>query len=114
MGYYITEKAWNDPDKRDAAVSFVQALTTDEVVNTMAGGTAQTALKKPGEKPADLNSLQLKAFDMMTGATSVTAAVQDYIKPEAKDQILTTDTKLVANGDITAEEAVNNMIAVNG
>ncbi|MFV0351852.1 MAG: ABC transporter substrate-binding protein [Oscillospiraceae bacterium] len=114
MGYYITEKAWNDPAKREAAVSFITALTSDDVVNTMAGGTAQTALATPGAKPADLNSLQLKAFDMMAGATSVTPAVQDFIKPEAKDQILVTDTKLVANGDVTAEQAVENMIAANG
>ncbi len=114
MGYFITKKAWDDPAKREAAVSFVSALTTDEVVNTMAAGTAQTALKAKAEKPADLNSLQLKAFDMMMGATSVTAAVQDYISPEAKTQILVTDTKLVANGDVSAEDAVKNMIAANG
>jgi raffinose/stachyose/melibiose transport system substrate-binding protein len=114
MGYYITQKAWDDAARREAAVSFVTALTTDEVVNRMAAGTSQTALSAKSEKPADLNSLQAKAFDMMMGATSVTAAVQDYIAPEAKDQILITDTKLVANGDVTAEDAVNNMIAVNG
>lgn len=114
MGYYITKKAWDDPAKREAAVSFVQALTTDEVVNAMAAGTSQTALSVVAEKPAELNSLQQAAFDMMSGATSVTPAVQDFIKPEAKVQILETDTKLVANGTVTAEDAIKNMIAANG
>lgn len=27
MGYYITEKAWSDPEKRDAAVQFVEYMT---------------------------------------------------------------------------------------
>ncbi|MDL2323567.1 extracellular solute-binding protein [Ruminococcaceae bacterium OttesenSCG-928-A16] len=114
MGYYITEKAWADPDKRAAAVSFVEALTTDEVIIEMAAGSAATALKVAPPKPADLNSLQEAAFNMVAGATSVTPAVQDYIKPEAKAQILETDTKLVANGSITAAQALENMIKANG
>ncbi|MDR2897405.1 MAG: extracellular solute-binding protein, partial [Spirochaetaceae bacterium] len=83
MGYYITRKAWNNPAMREAAVSFVQAMTTDEVINTMAAGTAQTALADPAPKPDGLNSLQEAAFEMMQKATSVTPAVQDFIKPEA-------------------------------
>ena len=34
MGYFITTKAWNDPDKREAAVEFVSQLTSDEVLST--------------------------------------------------------------------------------
>lgn len=30
MGYYITRKAWEDPDKRAAAVDFVSYMTSDE------------------------------------------------------------------------------------
>lgn len=114
MGYYITAKAWADADKRAAAVSFIEAMTTDAVISKMAAGTAATALKTTPAKPADLNSLQDAAYKMVTGATSVTPAVQDYITPEAKDQILTVDTKLVANGSVTATQALENMIKVNG
>jgi raffinose/stachyose/melibiose transport system substrate-binding protein len=113
MGYYITRKAWNNPAMREAAVSFVQAMTTDEVINTMAAGTSQTALADPAPKPEGLNSLQESAFEMIQKATSITSAVGDFIKPEAKNQVLETDTKLVASGTITAETAVKNMMAAN-
>ncbi len=114
MGWYITEKAWADETKRDTCVSFIQALTSDAVVNEMAAGTAVTALKTPqAAMPEGMNLLQQAAFKMISGTTSVVPAVQDYIKPEAKAQILETDTKLVAAGEITAEEAVANMIEAN-
>ncbi|MDR2900305.1 MAG: extracellular solute-binding protein [Treponema sp.] len=113
MGYYITKKAWNDPARRDAAVDFVRALTSDAVVNEMAAGTSVTALAKTAPKPTGFNSLQESAFEMMQAATSVVPAVQDIITPEAKAQILETDTKMVASNAITAETAVNNMMAVN-
>jgi raffinose/stachyose/melibiose transport system substrate-binding protein len=113
MGYYITRKAWDDPAKRELAVSFVKAMTTDAVVNEMAAGTSVTALANAAPKPAGFNSLQESAFAMMQGATAVVPAVQDIISPEAKAQILETDTKLVADGQVSAEQAVNNMMAVN-
>ena len=115
MGWYITQKAWDDPARRDAAVDFVQAMTTDEVVNAMAGGTAVTALiDQTSERPDDLNPLQYSAFEMINGTTSVTPAVQDYISPAAKSQLLDTDTRLVATGEMSAEQAVSNTIAING
>jgi raffinose/stachyose/melibiose transport system substrate-binding protein len=113
MGYYITRKAWDDPAKRELAVSFVKALTTDAVVNEMAAGTSVTALAKAAPKPSGFNSLQESAFEMMQGATAVVPAVQDVITPEAKAQILETDTKMVADGAVTAEQAVNNMMTAN-
>lgn len=43
-GFFITRRAWNDPEKREAAVSFVSRLTSDEVVAAFAT-TELTALK---------------------------------------------------------------------
>ena len=50
MGYFITTKAWNDPDKREAAVEFVSQLTSDEVLSTFVT-TEVTALVR-SESPA--------------------------------------------------------------
>ena len=113
MGYYITRKAWNDPVKRAVAVDFVRALTSDAVVNEMAQGTSVTALAKDAPMPSGFNNLQASAFNMMQGATAVVPAVQDFIAPEAKASLFETDTQLVARGDITAEQAVDHMMAVN-
>ena len=44
MGYFISQKAWNDPAKRDAAVAFVEHMTSDAVLSTFVT-TEVTALK---------------------------------------------------------------------
>ena len=35
-GYYITRKAWDDPEKRDAVVDFISYMTSDEMVSKFA------------------------------------------------------------------------------
>ena len=54
MGYFITRKAWENPEKREAAVEFVMHLTSDEVLSTFIR-TEVTALKD-GASPEGLNS----------------------------------------------------------
>ena len=48
MGYYITKKAWDDLEKRDAAVYFVEYMTSNEIVPIVAKHTA-SALKEASE-----------------------------------------------------------------
>ena len=59
MGYFITRKAWDDPDKQAAAVEFVKQLTSDEVLSTFVT-TEVTALKN-GAAPSGLNAIQESA-----------------------------------------------------
>jgi raffinose/stachyose/melibiose transport system substrate-binding protein len=112
-GWFITRKAWDDPVKRAVAVDFVKALTTDAVVNEMAAGTSVTALKAAAPMPSGFNNLQQAAFNMMNGATAVVPAVMDFTTAEARDQIFTVDTQLVATGAVTAEQAIQNLMAKN-
>lgn len=83
MGYYITEKAWQDEELRDAAVEFVMAMTSDEVVSNF-GATSITALENPTIAPADISSLGQDAIAMTAGATGVVAATQDGLNAEAR------------------------------
>ncbi|NJP40632.1 ABC transporter substrate-binding protein [Oscillospiraceae bacterium HV4-5-C5C] len=112
MGYYITRKAWEDPEKQAAAVSFVEAMTTDDVVGKMAGGTAVTALKNGTPAAENPNSLVLDALAMIKGSTGTVSAVQDNLSSEQKTKLLVDDVKLVANGSITAEQAVDDTLAL--
>ena len=77
MGYFITTKAWNDPAKREAAVKFVEYLTSDEVLSTFVT-TEVTALAN-GAKPAGLNPLQQSAADTNANVTAIAGAVQDLL-----------------------------------
>lgn len=110
MGYFISQKAWNDPDKRAAAVAFVQHMTSDEVLSTFVT-TEVTALKN-GASPADLNPLEQSAADALAFVTELNGAVQDTITSEAKTDLFS-NVQSVATGAMTPEEAIASAIALN-
>lgn len=84
MGYYITTKAWEDPEKRDAAVSFVSYMTSDELVPVFAQHTASALKNAPAVDESAFNPLQVKAMAMMSGVTSLTGAVQDIFQGDCR------------------------------
>ena len=100
MGYYITRKAWEDDAKRDAAVSFVEYMTSDEIVPIFAQHTA-TALK---DAPA-VDEIQVKAMEMMSGVTSLTGAVQDIFNGDCRVSTFDGMPEIVS-GRVDAEDAV--------
>lgn len=109
MGYYITKKAWDDPAKRDAAVKFVEFMTSDEQVSIFSV-TAVTALKN-GVIPADtLDSLQKSAITMCAGATSVVGAVQDKLTSEQRGDLFA-NVKNIVSDKITSAEAIDSALA---
>ena len=110
MGYFITTKAWNDPAKREAAVKFVEYLTSDEVLSTFVT-TEVTALKN-GAKPAGLNPLQQSAADTNANVTAIAGAVQDLLTAEARGDLFANIQNIVT-GKITAEDALAAALALN-
>lgn len=105
MGYYITRKAWDDEAKRDAAVKFVQYMTSDEMVPVFAQHTATALKAAPQVDETQFNSLQIKALDMMAGVTSLTGAVQDIFNGECRVSTFDGMPNIVT-GAVTAEDAV--------
>ena len=105
MGYYITQKAWEDEAKRDAAVKFVEYMTSDDMVAKFAQHTASALKEAPEVDPAEFNSLQIKAIGMMAGVTSLTGAVQDVFNGECR--ISTFDgMPQIVTGEVSAKDAV--------
>ena len=122
MGYYITTKAWEDPDKKAAAVSFVEYMTSDEVVPLFAQHTAsalknapkvdETALKNaPAVDETQFNALQVKAMAMMSGVTSLTGAVQDLFNGDCRVSTFDGMPDIVV-GNVSAADAVQEGIDV--
>lgn len=107
MGYYITRQAWEDPAKREAAVSFVSYMTTDEVVNRFAGGISVTALKTGTAPPAEVNPLIQDALQMIRGSTGTVAAVQDNLSNEVKQVLFQENMKYVVTGEMTPQESID-------
>lgn len=111
MGYYISAKAWEDDAKRDAAVKFVEYMTTDEMVAKFAQHTASALKEVPAVDEAQFNSLQLKAIDMMAGVTSLTGAAQDLFSGECRLSTFDGMPQIVT-GEVSPEDAVAEGLAM--
>lgn len=110
MGYYITKKAWDNPEKRDLCVQFVQAMTTDEVVTTF-GATAVTALKNGTIAPTDADVLMKAAIDLTKNATGITPAAQDSLNQNARNALFA-DVKNMVSGKTTPEAAIDSALSI--
>lgn len=108
MGYYITKKAWDDPEKRAAAVDFVEYMTSDEMVSKFAG-TGVTALKN-GITPADnMTALSKDAVTFSAGVTAISPAVQDNLSEAVRKPIFGEMSSIV-QGKTAAKDAVQAVI----
>lgn len=105
MGYYITQKAWDDPDKRAAAVDFVEYMTSDELVPVFAQHTATALKAAPAVDESQFNELQVKAMSMMSGVTSLTGAVQDIFQGDCRVSTFDGMPEIVT-GKVEAADAV--------
>lgn len=109
MGYYITKKCWDDPDKRAAAVDFITHMTSNEKVLKFAGSSL-TALKDgSGADTSAFTSLGLAGVQFSAEVTGLSGAVQDNYTEAQRAPIFTEMAKIV-NGDKTATEAVQEVI----
>lgn len=104
-GYYITRKAWEDPQKKAAAVDFVEYMTSDDVVPAFAQHSASALKNAPEVDGAEFNALQIKAMDMMAGTTSLTGAVQDLFMGDCRVPTFDGMPEIVT-GRVAAEDAV--------
>lgn len=111
MGYYITRKAWDDPNKQKACVDFVEAMTTDEVVSAF-GVTNVTALKNGTIVPDDVDSMTKCAIDLMQELTATVPAVQDQLTETAR-KALFADIQNVVSGKMTAQQAIASALDKN-
>lgn len=110
MGYFLTRKAWENPEKREAAVKFISHMTSDEVLSTFVT-TEVTALVN-GAAPAGLNLLQQSAAAANANITGVVGAVQDTVSGEARAALFSSIPRVVT-GSMTAEAAVEAAIKLN-
>ncbi|MFI3168450.1 MAG: ABC transporter substrate-binding protein [Faecalibacterium sp.] len=110
MGYYITTKAWDDPAKQQAAVDFVTAMTTDEVVSSF-GVTAVTALVNGTSSDAELDALTVDALAMTKGSTGIAPAAQDGLNSAARANLFA-NIKNIAVGNMTSSDAIAECLTV--
>lgn len=78
-GFYITKKAWDDPEKRDTAVKFIEYMTSDEMVTKFAGISANALKNGAAIDESTLSPLAKDGLTMIKNITGIAGAVQDQI-----------------------------------
>lgn len=104
MGYYISRSAWEDPYRQVAAVDFVTAMTTSEIVSNF-GVTNLTAMKNTVIIPEGLSQLELDSVKMKNAATGGTNAVQDILSPDQRGALFAGLIPFM-KGETTAEQLI--------
>jgi raffinose/stachyose/melibiose transport system substrate-binding protein len=109
-GFYITKKAWEDPDKRDAAVKFVMAHTNTEAVTLYWGGNGQAACAV--EPLDDMTPLGISGLDYSSLATSISAPTDSRISQEAYNTLISGIVD-VSTGKKAAEDLLNEVLEIS-
>ncbi len=110
MGYFITRKAWENPEKQAAAVEFVTQLTSDEVLSTFV--TTEVTALVGGADPKGLNAIQASAAECSAQVTGIVGAVQDTITTEAKGDLFA-NIQRVVTGQMTPAQALESALRLN-
>ncbi|MGL4736058.1 MAG: ABC transporter substrate-binding protein [Cellulosilyticaceae bacterium] len=112
QGFFITKKAWDDPAKRDAAVKFVEHMTTTPMVKEFvvtAGGAAPAADIGPIK---GLSPLSLQGTAMAGAAKSSDVAIDAWLAKPAWDY-LTSKVPGIAAGKDDPAKVVDEVIKLN-
>lgn len=110
-GYYLSRKAWEDPEKRDVAVSFIEYITADEVVSKFAEVSATALINGVNIDEPELSCLALDALAMNEKMTGTASAVQDDVPLDCRVPVFEGMPALVkGEKDICA--AVEEVIAL--
>lgn len=111
-GFYITKKAWDDPDKRDAAVKFVMAHTSKEGIQKYWEATGKIQVTAAElDAPSDLSVLGQSAMDLVNSATA-TALPTDARIGSDPYSVITSSMSQVSVGSASAEDVLNEALAL--
>ncbi|MGF7144014.1 raffinose/stachyose/melibiose transport system substrate-binding protein [Anaerotaenia torta] len=109
-GFYITRKAWEDSDKRDAAVKFVMAHTNAQAIALYWGGNGQATAKV--EPPKELTPLGISGLHHANSATSTSSPTDSRISQEAYSTLVAGIAK-VSTGERSAKDLLDEVLEIN-
>ena len=100
MGFYLTRRAWDDQDCRDAAVELLAWLTRPENLKRL--GTEQIT-----------GALAASADDLVSNASAMLNPIQDAMNRDARERWLLDCVPAVAAGDMTPEDCWAQVMALS-
>lgn len=99
MGFYLTRKAWEDPERRDAAVQLLAWLTSKDSMRALGGMELSGALLE-------------SSYALVENSGSMYRPLQDDMKREARETWLLDCVPAVAEGSMTPEECWATVMAL--
>lgn len=99
-GFYITRRAWNDPDKRDAAVKYVMAQTSREAVQKYwvnGGGITTTATAVTDDM--ERTPLAESARRYVESADVIVLSTDSRMEPDAYKTLISGISEVSIGGD---------------
>lgn len=109
-GYYITRKAWEDEEKRDAAVKFINYMTMPENIAVLCekgGAPAADIPTSSGTSP-----LQVLGNELQQNAKNVCMPIDSKLYKDAW-QYLCSQIARIAKGEISPEEVMEEVSKKN-
>lgn len=110
-GFYITKKAWDDPDKREAAVKFVEAQTSKETLLRYWGGNG-VATCEVNEEDQELSPLGKAGLELSKNAKALCLPTDSRIEGEAYKTIVSGIVG-VSTGTQDAKTLLDEALAMN-
>ena len=112
-GWYISKKAWNDSNKRAAAIDFVKFMSSDEaIVRYVEAGGGFSASDTAKIDESKLTVQQKQFIELLKNAPSTPMVAQDALEKPAFEVYLANATKL-AKGEVTPEAVLRELVANN-
>ena len=100
MGFYLTRRAWEDPQRRDAAVALLAFLTREGSRRSLAG--------------EQLSGRLLASVEALTApGNRMLSPLQDAMNKEARERWLLGCIASIAEGSMTAEECWVRVMALS-
>ena len=100
MGFYLTRRAWEDPQRRDAAVQLLAWLTSKESIRALGSMELSGALLE-------------STFALVENSASMMRPLQDDMSREARETWLLDCVAAVAEGTMSAAECWETVMALN-
>lgn len=109
-GFYITKKAWNDPERRDAAVKFVTAHTSNDSIFKYWHGSGKAGADIP--LPIDMTPLALSALSYCQSASSINPSIDSELTQESYNLFVNEIIEVVFY-DKPAKDLIDEVLSIH-
>lgn len=109
-GFYISTKAWNDLDKRDAAAKFVMFMTSADSIAKLTKDTGAAAAVVPASP--DLTDLQKSGVDLINDAKGEDMPIDSRMSKEAWTYLISMIGP-IATGKASPEDVLKQAVELN-